>query len=127
MKSKIILGIAITSILISGCSTMKTSDRCLTYTTSGATGEEWAPTKYYQSESMLFMQLPAYVQYTPTIEVMDKEFDQPYKIAFKFNPGTHQLEVEDNHDEYILTRKSYDELEDIDRIYIRCNRKATLN
>ncbi len=122
---KIMIEALIAIALVSGCSTTKTSDRCLSYTTSGATGEEWSPTKYYQSESMLYMQLPVYVKYTPTIEVIDNEFNQPYKIGFKFNQATHQLEVEDNHNEYVLTRKSYDELT-LDKVYIRCNREGAI-
>ena len=119
---KIALGTTIVA-LVSGCAAMKTSDRCLTYTTSGATGEEWAPTKYYQTESKLIIQLPAYVRYTPTVEVVDKEFDQSYKIDYTYDPETHRIQVEDNYDEYVLTRKEYDELS-ADKVYIRCNREA---
>lgn len=126
MKTKkIIFGALVLSTVISACSTMKTSSRCLTYTISGDSGYEWTPTKFYQSESMLFMQLPAYTKYIPTVRVMDNEFGQPYKIDYTFNAKTQQIEVQDNYDEYILTREEYDQLS-ADKVYIRCNREAPI-
>jgi hypothetical protein len=124
--NQLIPSMVIMIFILGGCATMQTSNRCLTYTTRGATSEEWAPTKYYQTESKLIIQLSAYVKYTPTLEVVDTEFGQPYKIDYTYDLQTQRITVEDNYDEYILSRKEYDELS-VNRVYIRCNREALLS
>ena len=116
----ILCGVVIGGLLAS-CASVKNVDRCTTYTMSGDLGVAWAPTKFYQSESMLFMQLSKSTKEIPTVRVMDQEFDQPYKIEYKYHTQTSRLEVADNYDEYILTRTAYDELSE-DNVYIRCNR-----
>lgn len=111
--------------LISGCASTytKTSNHCLTYTISGDKSEEWTPIDFYQdeAENKLYMQLPKYINYVPTLRVMDTEYDQPYKVDYRYNKDTHQLEVRDNYDQYVLTRDAYDDLSQ-DEVYVTCNR-----
>ncbi len=121
--NKILIASTASLMLLSSCATMKTSNKCLTYTTSGSTAQEWSPTKYYQTESKLIMQLPDHVRYLPTLEVVDVEFDQPYKVDYTYDSITHRITVDDNYDKYILSRKDNDELS-ADKVYIRCNREA---
>lgn len=110
-------------ILQLGCASTEIANRCLSYTISGDS-VNWRPTKFYQSESsqnLLYIQIPATVAYVPKVEIVDQEFDQPYKIDYTFNNITHQFKVEDNHDEYLLYRETYDGLHK-DKVYITCNR-----
>lgn len=128
-SSKIINKIIIMSLgcigLISGCASTytKTSNHCLTYTISGDKSEEWTPIDFYQdeAENKLYIQLPKYINYVPTLRVMDTEYDQPYTVDYKYNKATHQLEVRDNYDQYVLTRNAYDDLSP-DKVYVTCNR-----
>lgn len=108
---------------ISGCATTQVSDRCLSYTISGG-DYPWRPTNFYRTESnqnRLYIQIPQSARYIPQLEVIDTEFDQPYKIDYTFDSLTHRFSVEDNHDQYLLYRKTYDELEK-EEVYITCNR-----
>lgn len=124
MKNSL-LAILMLSSLITGCASTytKTSDHCLTYSISGDTNQDWAPMEFYQDlgNNKLYIQLPKYITFVPIVKVVDTEYDQPYKIDYKYDTFKHQIEVQDNYDEYILTRNSYDELFP-DNIYLKCNR-----
>ena len=113
--------------LLSGCASTytKTSNHCLTYTITGDKAEEWTPIDFYQdaATNTLYMQLPKYINYVPSLRVMDDEYDQPYQVDYKYNEKTHRLAVRDNYDAYVLTRNSYDEIAP-DKVYIRCNRSV---
>lgn len=129
IKKAVILSNTLISVLsiifITSCSSTytKISTHCLTYSITGNKSEEWTPTDFYQDEAtnMLYMQLPQYINYVPTLRVMDSEYDQPYKVDYKYNKNTGQLEVRDNYDEYVLSRNSYDELYP-DDVHVTCNR-----
>lgn len=112
-------------IFITSCASTytKTSNHCLTYTITGDKSEEWTPTDFYQDEATnkLYIQLPKYINNAPILRVMDVEYDQPYKVDYKYNQKTGQIDVRDNYDEYILSRNSYDEIYP-DDVYITCNR-----
>jgi hypothetical protein len=108
-----------------GCATNGVANRCLTYTVSGD-HVDWSPTKFYQSkesENLLYIEIPKTIKYLPTIEVVDTEFDQPYKIDYSFDKTTHRFKVADNHDEYLMYREDPDGLEK-NKIYITCNRRV---
>ncbi len=110
-------------IFITGCATQHISERCQSYSISGGS-YPWAPTKFYQSESnqnQLYIEIPKTVSYIPKLEVVDTEFDQPYKIDYTFDNKTYRFKVEDNHEEYLLYRHSYDGFQR-EEIYITCNR-----
>lgn len=100
-------------------------DHCVDYTTSYST-LPFKPITYYQRDGNLLMQLPTTIDpdFVPEVQIMDKEFDQPYKIDSYFEESSSRLIVKDNYDEYILSRKSPDELT-IDKIYVTCNRETT--
>jgi hypothetical protein len=111
------------SINLVGCATGQLTDRCQKYIISSGS-YPWRPVKFYQSKSSqnrLYIEIPKTVQYIPKLEVIDTEFDQPYKIDYTYDELTHRYSVEDNHDQYLLYRKSYDGLEK-EEIYIKCDR-----
>ena len=112
--------ITILGILFSGCATEQMSNRCVTYTTSGDTSVSWAPIEYYQAESMLYIEIPKTANYIPSLEIIDTEFDQRYKVDYTFDKDTYKFKIQDNYNEYMLYRDSYDEIEH-DRVYIKCN------
>lgn len=114
----IILAFSVTS-----CATEQLTDRCQKYIIS-SNSYAWGPMKFYQSESSqnrLYIEIPKTARYIPKLEVMDTEFDQPYKIDYTYDDLTHRFSVEDNHDQYLLYRETYDSIEK-DQIYITCNR-----
>lgn len=120
MKKLLIIFI---SILLTACATTQLSDRCKSYTISGD-DVAWKPTKFYQSKSsqnILYIEIPDTVRYYPKLEVIDTEFDQPYKTDYSFDPLTHRFKVTDNYDKYLLYRDSSDGLEK-EKVYITCNR-----
>lgn len=123
MQKNIFLSLVI--VLISACASTytKISNHCLSYTITGDKSEEWTPTDFYQDEATntLYMQLPKYVNYIPTVRVMDSEYAMPYRVDYTYNKNTKQLVVRDNYDEYVLSRNSYDELYP-DTVYVTCNR-----
>lgn len=106
-----------------GCATQKISDRCQRYDISGDS-VDWAPTKFYQSESsqnILYIQIPKTANYLPKLEVIDTEFDQPYKVDYIFDAKNSWFKVEDNNDKYLLYRETYDGMQR-DKVYISCDR-----
>jgi len=108
-----------------GCATEQISDRCQRYNISGD-NVTWKPIKFSQSESaqnILYIEIPKTANYIPKLEVVDVEFDQPYKIDYTFNNQTHRFEVEDNHDQYLLYRETYDGMEK-EKVYLTCNRQV---
>lgn len=112
----------VTAVLLMGCATTKVSNRCLTYTIHGD-DVSWKPIKFYQNTTnQLFIEIPRTTNYIPNLEVVDTEFDQPYKINYSFDKTTYRFRVEDNHDEYLLYRASPDGVER-DNVYISCNHK----
>lgn len=118
---KLLLNLSIVTLLLNGCASHTFhSDQCVTYTISGAS-VDWKPTNFYQEESSLYIEIPPTVDYVPTLEVIDPEFDQRYKVHYSYDENTHQFKVKDNYDEYILERKDADEIT-TDRVYIKCNR-----
>jgi hypothetical protein len=128
MKKQWLLGfcsgiLILLSINLVGCATEQLTDRCQKYVISSG-NYSWRPVKFYQSKSSqnrLYIEIPKTVQYIPKLEVIDTEFDQPYKIDYTYDELTHRFSVEDNHDQYLLYRKSYDSLEK-EEVYITCNR-----
>lgn len=108
---------------LSACATRNVSNKCLTYTLTGDINSQWAPTKFYQVESMniLYIEIPKTVYYIPTLEVIDTEFNQPYTVEYNFDNDRHQFKVRDNYDKYLLYRSSADGLEQ-DKVYISCDR-----
>jgi hypothetical protein len=125
-KSKIIklTSAILIALLAGGCASVKVSDRCLTYSASGDTSVSWAPIEYYQAESpdMLYIAISKTSNYIPSLEIIDTEYNQPYKVDYTFDNNTYMFKVKDNYDEYLLYRDSYDGIEH-DRIYVRCNRQ----
>jgi len=116
---KLLAGIGLV-LLFSGCATEQIANRCLTYTTSGDTSVSWAPIEYYQSESMLYIEIPKTANYIPSLEIIDTEFDQRYKVDYSFDNKTYKFKVKDNFAKYLLYRDSYDEITH-NRVYITCN------
>jgi poly(3-hydroxyalkanoate) synthetase len=118
------LFIILTCGLLFGCATEQISNRCQRYVTSGE-NVDWKPIKFYQSESsqnILYIEIPKTANYIPKLEVIDTEFDQPYKIDYTFDNTTHRFKVEDNHDQYLLYRETYDGIQK-DSVYVACDRE----
>lgn len=110
-------------LMLNGCATPQISNKCETYTLTGDIGSQWTPTKFYQAESanILYIEIPKTAYYIPTLEVIDTEFNQPYKVEYTFDNNTYKFKVRDNYDTYLLYRSSADGLEQ-DKVYITCNR-----
>ncbi len=112
---------------VSGCATTTaTSGKCLAYVMSGDITQEWTPTVFYRrnSDNQLFLQIPVTAKYIPTLQIMDQEFGMLYPIKHEYNPKTHQIQVEDNQNEYVLSRTSIDDLV-TDSIDIMCARTVS--
>ncbi|MCC2644927.1 MAG: hypothetical protein K0R94_705 [Burkholderiales bacterium] len=111
------------SVNLISCATQQLTNKCQKYVISGG-NYPWGPVKFYQSESgqnRLYIEISKTARYIPELEVIDTEFDQPYKIDYTFDDLTHRFNVEDNHDKYLLYRDSYDSIEK-NEIYITCDR-----
>jgi len=122
LKFKILL-VMFAVVILAGCATNKIGDRCTSYTISGDS-VDWLPTKFYQSkesDNLLYIEIPKTIKYLPIIEVVDTEFDQPYKIDYSFDSTMHRFKVTDNYNLYLMYREDPDGLEK-NKVYIACNR-----
>ena len=123
---KVLVNFIVCSLILTGCSSVKyqTSDRCINYTVTGDK-VEWLPIKYYQDQTDLYMELPISTKFTPQLFVVDTEFNEPSTIPYSYNPETHTLRIQDNYDEYLLTRKDVLGISR-DKVYIKCNRSVPI-
>lgn len=123
-KVKTLIMIFVIVVMV-GCATHKVANRCLSYTIGGDS-VDWSPTKFYQSresDNLLYIEIPETIKFLPIIEVVDTEFDQPYKIGYSFDNSTHRFKVADNYNQYLMYREGPDCLEK-NKIYITCNRNT---
>lgn len=115
-------------IVAIGCSSnpvIKTN-QCIGYSVTGD-DVTWKPIKFYQSQSegKLYIQLPVYANFQPELFVKDIDFDRPAGTPYTYNPSTHTFRVDDNYDEYILSRTDLDTTS-TDEVHIKCNREIPI-
>ncbi len=122
------LTLLLCGLLLASCSSIQTVKhlQCMSYSVSGD-NVEWKPTKFYQAptEGKLYIQLPSFTNFQPDLYVKDVEFDRPAGIQYTYNPSTHTYRVDDNYDEYILSRIDLDTTY-TDEVYIKCNREVPI-
>ncbi|RTL11765.1 MAG: hypothetical protein EKK54_06110 [Neisseriaceae bacterium] len=121
--NKIIMTLLV-GLVLTSCSSVPVVkyQQCKTYSISGD-NVEWKPVKFYQSasEKKLYIQLPEYANFEPSLFVNDPDFDRPAGVPYTYNKTTHTFRIDDNYDEYILSRTDPDTTSD-EIVYIKCNR-----
>lgn len=119
---KIVVKLAVVcTIILTGCATTQSANRCVTYTIRGDRNIAWYPTRFLQKDNNLIIEIPSTSNYVPMLAIIDTEFDQRIKVDYTFDVATHSYIVRDNYDKYILYRDSFDGVIN-DKIYITCNR-----
>ncbi len=103
------------------------TNQCIGYYISGD-DVAWKPIKFYQelSEGKLYIQLPPYANFQPDLYVKDVDFDRPAGIPYTYNPSTHTFRIDDNYNEYILSRTDLDTTS-IDEVHIKCDRAVPIS